>query len=223
MATVLRPACVIFAALTLVTGVAYPLAVTLIAQGAFQHQSHGSLVWSNPDPGLADDDGPSAYRDWWGQGDPSDSDRKDLPIGSELIGQSFTSPKYFWGRPSATGPTAYNAAASTGSNYGPTNPAQFDAVRLRIEGLRAANPDDKSSIPVELVTASASGLDPHISPAAADYQVPRVAKARGLGEYEIRRLIAELTEGRTLGILGEPRINVLRLNLALDTLSISNK
>lgn len=223
MVNVFRPAIVIFTALTLITGVAYPLAVTLIAQGAFAHQSHGSLVWTKPAKAAVADDGPSAYRDWWGQGDPEGADRKDTPVGSELIGQLFVSPKYFWGRPSATSPAPYNAAASTGSNLGPTNPAQLDAVSQRIEALRAANSDDKSPIPIELVTASASGLDPHISPAAADYQIPRVAKARGLGEYEVRRLVAGLIEGRTLGVLGEPRINVLRLNLALDKLAASDK
>jgi K+-transporting ATPase ATPase C chain len=221
MTSVLRPAVSIFVALTLITGVAYPVVVTLIAQGAFPHQANGSLIPRDSESDAESDDPRINIRDWWGRPDVSDNEAAQHALGSALIGQPFTSPKYFWGRPSATGPTPYNGAASTGSNYGPTNPAQIDAVTQRGAALRAAQEDDKSPIPVELVTASASGLDPHVSPAAADYQVPRVAKARGLGEYEVRRLVAEHVETRTFGLLGEPRINVLLLNLALDKLEPS--
>ncbi len=139
-------------------------------------------------------------------------------VGSELIGQSFSDPKYFWGRPSATLPFAYNAAASAGSNLGPTNPALAEAVRVRIEALHSADPTNDLPIPVDLVTASASGLDPHISVAAALYQVPRVARERGLSDEQVRLLVEQYTEGRQLGFLGEARVNVLRLNLALEGL-----
>ncbi len=137
-------------------------------------------------------------------------------VGSELIGQSFDDPKYFWGRPSATSAFPNDASASTGSNYGPTNPAQFDAVKARLEAIHKAQPDQTAPVPIELVTASASGLDPHISPAAAEYQVTRVAAARGISAEQVRNLVKEHTEGRTLGLLGEPRVNVLMLNMALD-------
>ena len=140
-------------------------------------------------------------------------------MGSELIGQSFTEPGHFWGRPSATAPMPYNASASGGSNQGPTNPAQADAVKARIEALRAADPGNTQPVPVYLVTASARGLDPHISPAAADYQAARVAKARGLPLAQVQALVQQHTENPWLGLLGEPRVNVLALNLALDTLS----
>jgi K+-transporting ATPase ATPase C chain len=182
----LRKVLIIFGLLTLVTGVAYPLLITVVAQIAMPHQANGSLI-----------------------------QRDGKMVGSELIGQAFDDLKYFWSRPSATGPS-YNGAASTGSNYGPTNPAQIDAVKSRIEAIRKANPDQSGPIPVDLVTASASGLDPHISPAAAEFQVARVAKARGKPEESIRQLVKQHTEGRTLGLLGEPRVNVLMLNLALD-------
>jgi K+-transporting ATPase ATPase C chain len=183
----LRPALAVFVLLTLVTGVVYPLLVTVIAQTAFSHQANGSIVM-----------------------------RDGRPVGSELIGQPFDNPRYFWGRPSTTGAVAYNGAASTGSNLGPTNPAQLDAVKSRLDTLRKAHPDQTGPVPVDLVTASGSGLDPHISPAAAEYQVARVAQARGISADQVRQRVATHTEGRTLGLLGEPRVNVLMLNLALD-------
>jgi K+-transporting ATPase ATPase C chain len=169
------------------TGVAYPLVVTAIAHLVFPGQANGSLILK---------DGKS--------------------IGSMLIGQPFDDPKYFWSRPSATSPFADNAANSAGSNLGPTNPDLVKAVQGRIDALRAADPGNTALIPVDLVTASGSGLDPHISPAGARYQVPRVAKARGLDEARVRDLVAQYTEGRQWGLFGEPRVNVLQLNLALD-------
>jgi K+-transporting ATPase ATPase C chain len=175
--------------LTLLTGVAYPLAVTGLAALAFPGRATGGLVV-----------------------------RDGAPVGSALIGQAFSGPAYFWGRPSATGPYPYNAAASSGSNLGPSNPALVDAVQARTAALRAADPANTAPVPVDLVTASASGLDPHISPAAALYQVPRVARARGLSEETVRQLVGHHTEKRQLGVLGEPRVNVLLLNLALDYL-----
>lgn len=185
MNTQLRPAFTIFALLTIITGVIYPLVVTGIAQIAFPHQANGSLIMT--------EDGQA--------------------VGSELIGQQFDDPKYFWGRPSAAN---YNAAASSGSNYGPMNPALMDVVQTRIDALKAADPDNSLPIPVDLVTASASGLDPHISVASALYQVHRVATTRGLNEADVVALVNQYTEGRQFGFLGEPRINVLLLNLALD-------
>lgn len=187
MLTQIRPAIVSLLLLTLLTGFIYPLVVTGVAQAAFPAQANGSLL--------------------------AGADKK---LGSELIGQEFTDPRYFWGRLSATGPMAYNAAASSGSNLGPTNPALFKAVQARIDALHAADPENQSPIPVDLVTASASGLDPQISPAAALYQVQRVAKARSLDGKVVQALVAKYTEGRQLGFLGEPRVNVLKLNLALD-------
>ena len=178
---------IFFFLFTLLTGVVYPLAITLIAQGAFPHRANGSVM-----------------------------ERQGQPIGSELIGQPFDDPRYFWGRPSATEKVPYNAASSSGSNLGPTNPDLLKALKERIEALRAVHPDQSGPVPVDLVTASASGLDPHISPAAAEFQIARVAKARGISEDSVRQLVASHTEGRTLGLLGEPRVNVLRLNLALD-------
>ena len=186
----LRPAVTLFVVLSIVTGLLYPLAVTGVAQAVFPHQANGSLVT---------------------QGGKA--------VGSELIGQSFTEPGHFWGRPSATAPMPYNAAASGGSNLGPTNPALAEAVKARIEALRTADPGNPRSVPVDLVTASASGLDPHISPAAADYQAPRVARARGLPLTQVRALVQQHTESPWLGWLGEPRVNVLALNQALDLLS----
>ena len=175
--------------LTVVTGVAYPLLITGIAQVAFKDQANGSLIVK---------------------------DQK--IVGSRLIGQPFSDPKYFWSRPSATSPMAYNGASSSGSNQGPTNPALKEAVEGRIKALRDAGGDPQKPVPADLVTASGSGLDPHISPAAAEYQAARVAKARGLSEKVIKDLIEKNSEGRTFGILGEPRVNVLSLNLALDAL-----
>jgi K+-transporting ATPase ATPase C chain len=183
----LRAGLTIFGLLAVLTGIVYPTVVTLVAQGVFPHRANGSVVAKGG-----------------------------TPVGSELIGQHFDAPRYFWGRPSATAPVPYNAAASAGSNFGPTNPAQLDAVRRRVEAIRTAHPDQTGPVPVELVTASASGLDPHISPAAVEYQVTRVARARGLSPDDVRRLVGAHTEARDLGVLGEPRVNVLRLNLALD-------
>jgi len=214
----LRSTAIIFVALTLITGVAYPVVVTLLAQGFFSHQANGSIVYR---PENAAGDEHINIRDWWGM--DTEGSESARAIGSELIGQQFSNEKYFWGRPSATGPTAYNAAASTGSNYGPTNPVQLDAVKERVVHLRASGNDERSPLPIDLVTASGSGLDPHISPAAAEYQVPRIARARGLGEYVVHRLVAENIEGRTLGILGEPRVNVLRLNMALDQVLVEDR
>ena len=183
----LRPALVVLGLLSVVTGVAYPALVTAIAQVAFSHQANGSLIVK---------DGKA--------------------VGSALIGQPFDDPKYFWGRPSATSPFPYNASASSGSNLGPTNPALTKSVQDRVDALRAADPGNTAAVPVDLVTASGSGLDPHISPAAALYQVGRVAKARKADEAAVRGLVERHTEGRQLGFLGEPRVNVLVLNLALD-------
>ena len=184
---VLRPALSLLLLLTLITGIAYPVAITAIAQWLFAAAANGSLI-----------------------------ERDGKPIGSSLIGQPFANPAYFWSRPSATVPFADNAAASGASNLGPTNPALVDAVKQRIARLRAADPGNTQPIPVDLVTASGSGLDPHISPAAAHYQARRVARARGRPLGEVEALVAAAIEGRHLGVLGEPRVNVLKLNLALD-------
>jgi K+-transporting ATPase ATPase C chain len=183
----LRPAIVSFLVLTVITGLLYPLAVTAVAQVAFPSQANGSLIMK---------DG--------------------KPVGSTLIGQPFDDSKYFWGRLSATSPFPYNAALSSGSNLGPTNKALTDEVQARIDALHQADPGNNTPIPVDLVTSSGSGLDPNISPAAAEYQVNRVAKARGMDPTKVRALVAQYTEGRQFGILGEPRVNVLELNLALD-------
>jgi K+-transporting ATPase ATPase C chain len=183
----IRPAIVSFVLLSAVTGIAYPLAVTGIAQGLMPDQANGSLIMK---------DGKA--------------------VGSELIGQSFSDPKYFWSRPSATGPTPYNGAVSSGSNLGPTNPALIDAVKGRVQALRDADPGNTAPVPVDLVTASGSGLDPHISPAAAEYQVQRVGRLRGLDAGSVRELVKQNTEGRQFGVFGEPTVNVLKLNLALD-------
>jgi K+-transporting ATPase ATPase C chain len=182
-----RPAFTLLAALTVLTGIAYPLLVTGIAQTLFRGEANGSLII---------EDGKA--------------------VGSKLIGQPFADPKHFWSRASGTSPNPYNAASSSGTNQGPTNPAFLDAVSGRVKALRDADPANKQPIPVDLVTASGSGLDPHISPAAAEYQVERVAKARGLSPAKVRKLVAKHTQGRQLGFLGEPRVNVLELNLELD-------
>lgn len=184
-----RPALTLLILLTAITGIAYPLLVTGLAQVIFPVQANGSLLT-----------------------------RGGKPIGSALIGQQFTASKYFWGRPSATTPQAYNGTASGGSNLGPTNPALTGAAKQRIAALQAADPGNHATIPVDLVTASGSGLDPEISPAAAQYQLARVARARGLPPAEVQALVARCTRGRQFGVLGEPRVNVLELNLALDAL-----
>ena len=194
MLSQLRAAFGSLAMLTVITGVAYPLLVTGIAQAAFPHQANGSLILKGG-----------------------------APVGSELIGQSFDDPKYFWGRLSATADSngkalPYNGGSSVASNLGPTNPALIDEVKGRVDALRAADPDQGDAIPVDLVTSSGSGLDPDISPAAAEYQVHRVAKARGLEESRVHTLVSEHVIGRQLGILGETRVNVLELNMALDDL-----
>lgn len=185
--SLVRPAAMLLLVFSLLTGVLYPLVITGIAQVLFPHQANGSLIKENG-----------------------------RIVGSELIGQAFTKPGYFWSRPSATAPYAYNAGASTGTNQGPLNPALKDAVEARVKALHEADPDNKAPIPVDLVTSSGSGLDPHISPAAAYYQVHRVAKARGMSEDAVHKLVDGYVEGRTIGILGEPRVNVLLLNRALD-------
>lgn len=188
--TLARPAASLFVALTLITGIAYPLAVTAIAQLAFPEAAAGSLI-----------------------------DKDGKALGSRLIGQNFSDPGHFWGRPSATATLPYNASASGGSNLGPLNPALTDAVKERIETLKAADPGNSQAIPADLVTASASGLDPHISPAAAHYQVERVARARNIDVARLKALVARHTEERQWGVFGQARVNVLELNLALDSAS----
>jgi len=185
--SLIRPTIVLFLILTVITGIAYPLVVTGIAQGLFPRQAAGSLIV-----------------------------RDGKVVGSQLIGQAFSDPKYFWSRPSATSPQPYNGTGSNASNLGPLNPALTDAVKQRIDALHAADPTNKALIPVDLVTASASGLDPEISLAAAYYQAARVARVRGRDVASVRALIASHARGRWLGLLGEPRVNVLDLNLALD-------
>lgn len=187
MSRLIRNAVSMLLVMTLVTGIAYPLLATGVAQALFPHQADGSLIEKNG-----------------------------KPVGSELIGQYFDDPRYFWGRPSATAPQPYNGTASNGSNLGPTNPALREAVQQRIDALRKADPNNTAPVPVDLVTASASGLDPEISPAAAQYQVARVARMRHMRVEQVQALVAKFTQGRQLGLLGEPRVNVLRLNLALD-------
>lgn len=193
MRSLIRPAFSLLVLTILVTGLAYPLAITGLAQILFPRQANGSLI-----------------------------EREGVTVGSELIGQAFDAPQYFWSRPSSTAPFPYNAAASSGSNWGPSSPALQEAVQQRVTALQAANAAarvaDHGAIPIDLVTASASGLDPHISPAAAAYQVARVAAVRGLSQAQVRELVTEHTEGRVGGLLGEPRVNVLKLNLALDAL-----
>lgn len=191
MKTYLRPALVLFVFLTLITGVAYPLLITGIGQGLFPVQANGSVV-----------------------------ERDGKPVGSTLVGQAFSSPKYFWSRPSATSPMPNNGSASSGSNLGPTNPALVDAVQGRIDALRKADPANKQPIPIDLVTASASGLDPHISIAAARYQAGRVASTRNVPVERVNVLIEQTQETAALGFMGEPRVNVLALNLALDAIKL---
>ncbi|HEY9067209.1 MAG TPA: potassium-transporting ATPase subunit KdpC [Burkholderiaceae bacterium] len=187
MKTLIRPAVSLFVLMSVVTGLLYPALVTGLAQAAFPKQASGSLILK---------DG--------------------KPVGSSLIGQNFSDPKYFWGRPSATSPMPYNASNSGGSNLGPLNPALIDAVKGRLDALKAADPGNTAAVPVDLVTASASGLDPHVSVAAVRYQAARVARVRGLAPDVMNRLIAEHTEDRLFGLFGEVRVNVLELNLALD-------
>lgn len=189
MKSTLRPALSLFIFLSIITGLIYPFAVTAAGKLLFPAQAAGSLIVVG-----------------------------DNAAGSELIGQNFSDPKYFWGRLSATAPQPYNASASSGSNLGPLNPALIDNIKARIDALHTADPDNGARIPVDLVTASGSGLDPHISPAAAAYQAARIAKVRGLAITEVNALIAQNTEGRQFGIFGEPRVNVLKLNLALNAL-----
>jgi K+-transporting ATPase ATPase C chain len=184
---ILRPLVVLFAAMTVITGIAYPAVVTAISQAVFPHQANGSLI-----------------------------EKDGKPVGSELLGQQFDAPYYFWGRLSATSPNPYNAQNSGGSNLGPTNPALSDEAKGRLSALRDADPSNTTPVPVDLVTSSGSGLDPDISPAAAAYQAARVAKTRGLSVDQVNDLISQNTSGRQLGALGESRVNVLKLNLALD-------
>lgn len=190
LSAALRPALALLGMFTLVTGVLYPLLVTAVAQSFFPHQAQGSLL-----------------------------EHAGVVVGSELIGQAFDDPAYFWGRPSLTSPHPYNGAASAGSTIAPSHPILVDQVAARMEALRQADPTNRQPIPLDLVTASGSGLDPHISPAAAAYQISRVARLRGLAISVVQQLVADHTQGRTLGVLGEPRVNVLRLNLALDALT----
>ncbi|TDV12217.1 potassium-transporting ATPase subunit KdpC [Paraburkholderia caballeronis] len=189
MKSILRPSLVLLAVMTVVTGIVYPAVVTAVSQAAFPHQANGSLV-----------------------------EHGGKTVGSALLGQQFDAPYYFWGRLSATSPNPYNAQASSGSNLGPTNPALADEVNGRLAALHAADPSNTAPVPVDLVTSSGSGLDPDISPAAAAWQAGRVAKARGLAREQVDSLIAQSTAGRQWGIFGEPRVNVLKLNLALDDL-----
>jgi K+-transporting ATPase ATPase C chain len=192
MKALLRPAVSLFAVLTVVTGVLYPLAVTGVAKAVFPNQAAGSLIL-----------------------------RDGKTVGSSLIGQNFTDPGLFWGRPSATSPMANNGQGSAGSNLGPLNPALTDAIKGRVDALRAADPGNKAAVPVDLVTTSASGLDPEISVAAAQYQAPRIARLRGISQAVVEDIIARHTQGRLLGLLGEPRVNVLAMNLELQHASAS--
>lgn len=187
MSSVFRPAVVSLAMLSLLCGIVYPLAITAVAQAVFPWRANGSVI-----------------------------ELRGVARGSALVGQPFDDPRYFWGRPSATSPVAYDGAHSSGSNLGPTNPALLEAVRARLAALRAADPGNDRPVPVDLVTSSASGLDPHISPAAAEWQVPRVARARGMREDDVRAIVARFTAERDVGIFGERRVNVLAVNLALD-------
>ncbi len=184
----LKPAVLMLLLLSILTGVVYPALVTVFAQVFYADKANGSLI----------------------------KDQQGALLGSQLIGQPFSDPSYFWGRASATSPYPYNASASSGSNLGPTNPALADAVKGRIDALQKVDPDNKAPVPVDLITASGSGLDPHISPAAADYQIDRISKVRNIAPEKLRDLVQTHTEGRQWGVFGEPRVNVLALNLALD-------
>jgi K+-transporting ATPase ATPase C chain len=190
MKKLIRQCVVLFIAMTVLTGILYPLAATGLAQALFHAKANGSLV-----------------------------EKDGKTVGSTLIGQAFSEPRYFWGRPSATAPNPNNGASSSGSNQGPTNPALTDAVKQRIDALKQVDPSNDASVPVDLVTASGSGLDPEISPAAAEYQVARVARMRNVDPAKVRELVAANTQGRQFGVLGEPRVNVLALNLALDRMA----
>ena len=211
MFQIFRTATILFGLLTIITGVAYPLAVTAIAQMVFPHAANGSLI-EKPGASL-----PAHLhtnpRDW-----RSDSSTPVEWVGSDLIGQPFAAPQYFWGRPSATGPVAYNGLGGSGSNQATTNPALEDAVRDRVAKLQAADPENKALVPIDLVTASASGLDPHISEAAALYQAQRVARVRNIDPYTVNKLVLSHTLRPTVGVFGQTRVNVLRLNMALDAL-----
>jgi potassium-transporting ATPase KdpC subunit len=190
MKKLIRQCVVLFIAMTVLTGILYPLAATGLAQAMFHAKANGSLV-----------------------------EKDGKTIGSTLIGQAFSEPRYFWGRPSATTPNPNNGASSSGSNQGPTNPALTDAVKQRIDALKQVDPSNDASVPVDLVTASGSGLDPEISPAAAEYQIARVARMRNVDPAKVRELVAANTQGRQFGVLGEPRVNVLALNLDLDRMA----
>jgi K+-transporting ATPase ATPase C chain len=190
MKKLIRQCVVLFIAMTVLTGILYPLAATGLAQALFHAKANGSLV-----------------------------EKDGKTVGSTLIGQAFSEPRYFWGRPSATAPNPNNGASSSGSNQGPTNPALTDAVKQRIDALKQVDPSNDASVPVDLVTASGSGLDPEISPAAAEYQIARVARMRNVDPAKVRELVAANTQGRQFGVLGEPRVNVLALNLALDRMA----
>ena len=197
MGNIWRPAFTVFLVLTVITGLIYPLLVTGVAQAVFPHQANGSLIGKDGKPAKSDSDA----------------------VGSSLIGQPFTNPGYFWSRPSGTSPAPYNAASSSGTNLGPINPKQSDAVSKAVDAARDGAADTSAPVPVDLVTASGSGLDPHISPAAALYQVSRVASTRGLDPAKVESLVRKHIESRQLGVLGEPRVNVLELNLDLDQLA----
>jgi K+-transporting ATPase ATPase C chain len=190
MKKLIRQCVVLFIAMTVLTGILYPLAATGLAQALFHAKANGSLL-----------------------------EKDGKTVGSTLIGQAFSEPRYFWGRPSATAPNPNNGASSSGSNQGPTNPALTDAVKQRIDALKQVDPSNDASVPVDLVTASGSGLDPEISPAAAEYQIARVARMRNVDPAKVRELVAANTQGRQFGVLGEPRVNVLALNLALDRMA----
>ena len=212
MFSLFRTATILLGLLTIVTGVIYPVAVTMIAQVAFPHSANGSLI-QKPETSS----GPELRGN--SRDGRSGSESQHVWVGSELVGQSFSDPKYFWGRPSATGPMAYHGLGGSGSNQAPTNPALVDAVKARIAKLRAEDPDNEASIPIDLVTASGSGLDPHVTEAAALYQAGRIARVRKIDAETVSKLILSHTERPTAGVLGQARVNVLKLNLTLDRLA----